>query len=204
MVCHIAWGNIGVSHEEKKKAMRTKALLPPFSCLIVHTRTALYASVNPERPRLNWTIVQLNCDLEETLPVNTPPHYFPHSFLVLFPLSLVHTHTHTQALVIHKHKWTRCAALQSQEAKNPGIIAGMISSQRANEEMVKLSGHEGIKEADAITRPSWLFIDSSLHDPCPTIVSWCDAGAVSDRKAYCTFLTNSQWRAGSRQILLSD
>lgn len=28
--------------------------------------------------------------------------------------------------------------------------------------MVKLSGYEGIKEDDAITRPIWVFLDSSL------------------------------------------
>lgn len=73
-----------------------QVLLPPFSCLIVHARIALYAFVNSESPRSNWTIVQLNCDLEETLPVNSPPRYFPHSFLLSFP--------HIQALIIHTQK----------------------------------------------------------------------------------------------------
>lgn len=71
----------------------------------------------------------------------------------------------------------------------------MISSQRVSEETVKSSGRESIKDADACTHPSWLFIDRSLHDPCPAIVSWCDTGAMSDRKAYCSFGTNPQSRS---------
>lgn len=68
----------------KKKKATKLLLLPPFSCLIVHARTAMYAFVNPESPRLNQTFVQLNCDLKETLPVSAPYRY---SFLFTFALS---------------------------------------------------------------------------------------------------------------------
>lgn len=85
--------------------------------------------------------------------------------------------------------------LQSQEATDLSIISGMISSHRGNEEMVKLSGCENIKETDTYIHPSCVFKGRSLCDECAVIVSWCHTGAMSDREVYSTFLTNSQQRS---------
>lgn len=92
MVCHFAWGNIRVSHGWKNKQREPKhVLLPRFSCLIVHARRVLYAFVNPESLGLNWTIVQLNCDLKETLPVNNTTYCSPFRVLVYFLFWLAST-----------------------------------------------------------------------------------------------------------------
>lgn len=122
-------------------------LLPTFFCLIVHVRKSLCAFCEPREPEVKMN----NCPIKLWLGGNcASQHPAPllHS-LVLGFISFSHSRTHTQAL---KHKWTRCAAPKSQKATNPEIIAEMILSRGVNEEMVKLSGCEGIKEADAYTQ----------------------------------------------------
>lgn len=146
----------------KKKANGAKA-----TCLIVHARTAWYAFVNPESPEVGLN----NCPIKLWLGgTSASQHPAPllHSLMLVLVSSLARTNT--QALIIHKQKWTRCAALPSQEATNPWIIAGMISSQRASEEMVKSSSRESFKEADGCTRLSWLFIDVQSSWP---VSSFC-------------------------------
>lgn len=182
---------VSYSHEEKEGSeSQSKDFCHPF-LLNSPCWDSFVCLYEPREPEVELN----NCPIKLWLGGNSasqqPAPLLPSLILALVS-SLTHTHTsshHTQTQI------KQMCSTAKPGGHDPWMIAGMISSQRAHEEMVKLSGRGAIKEADACTHPSWLFIDSSLQDPCPAIVSWCDTGAMLHGKAYCTFLINSQWRS---------
>lgn len=199
MLCHIAKKNIEVGKRWQWEPKHV--LLPPFSCSIAHARIALYVFVNPESLRLNWTIVQLNCDLGETPPFNSPPCYFPHSFLLSFPLLLAHTYTsscHTQTQMNQMCCTAKPRGHEPKDNCREGIVP---EGKQGNGQIIRLWGYQ---RSWCNHMPFLGFLRQQPHDPCQAIVSWCETGVMSDRKAYCTFLTISQWRSRKQANIKLD
>lgn len=67
--------------------------------------------------------------------------------------------------------------------------------------MVKLSGYEGIKEADAITHPFWVFLDSSLMTHVKLLFPGVRQGSCQIGKPIVHSQPFHSEGAGSRPIL---
>lgn len=192
MVCHIAKKNIEVGKRWQWEPKHV--LLLPFSCSIAHARIALYAFVNPESPRLNWTIVQLNCDLGGKLhhSIVHPATLLTHSCFCF--LSYSHTHTSSRHTQTQMNQMCCTAKPRGHKPKDNCRDDIVPEGRQGNCQIIRLWGYQ---RSWCNHTPFLGFLRQQPHDPCQAIVSWCETGVMSDRKAYCAFLTISQW--GSRK-----
>lgn len=155
----------------KRIKMEAKhAILSPFSCSIAHARIASYAFVNPESLRLNWTIVQLNCDLGGGGTSATS-----HSFL--FYSCHTHTGTHrTQTQMNQMCCITKPRGHESEDNCRDDIVPEV---KQANGQIIRLWGYQ---RRWCNHTPYLGFLRQQPHDLCQAIVSWRETGVMSDKK----------------------